>query len=385
MAESATPLYISEKGSDETGAGTEDQPFLTLLRAMREAGKEPFPKFYTDSKQEGERWEELSQSQVKKIKKIWVREAYKQDKAEQRLKDDAEKRQNNLEEAKQIVLTQDSSLPAAKRIKIRDTADHRDQRIRISGWVHNLRQQSKSLFFVVLRDGTGFLQCLFNDKLCQTYEALTLAPESTITVFGVLKTLPEGKIAPGGHELVADYWEMIGAAPAGGVENVVTEHSHIDQQLDNRHLMLRGETLSKIFRARSIITQCFRDHYFSRGYVEVTPPTLVKTQVEGGSTLFKLDYFGDEAYLTQSSQLYLETAIPALGDVFCITSSYRAEVSRTRRHVAEFTHLEGECPFITFDELLDRLEDLICDVIDRVLASPAAAIVKEFNPVSSPF
>jgi asparaginyl-tRNA synthetase len=85
MAESATPLYISEKGSDETGAGTEDQPFLTLLRAMREAGKEPFPKFYTDSKQEGERWEELSQSQVKKIKKIWVREAYKQDKAEQRL------------------------------------------------------------------------------------------------------------------------------------------------------------------------------------------------------------------------------------------------------------------------------------------------------------
>ncbi|CAI8022550.1 Asparagine--tRNA ligase, cytoplasmic [Geodia barretti] len=318
MAESATPLYTSEKGSDETGAGTEDQPFLTLLRvsvrgyyspesksvslqAMREAGKEPFPKFYTDSKQEGERWEEVSQSQVKKMKKVWVREGYKQDKAEQRLKDDAEKRQKNLEEAKQIVLTQDSSLPAPKRIKIRDTVDHRDQRVRISGWVHNIRQQSKSLFFIVLRDGTGFLQCLFHDKLCQTYEALTLAPESTITVYGVLKTLPEGKTAPGGHELVADYWEMVGAAPAGGVENVVTEHSHIDQQLDNRHLMLRGETLSKIFRARSIITQCFRDHYFSRGYVEVTPPTLVKTQVEGGSTLFKLDYFGDEVELIKDT------------------------------------------------------------------------------------
>jgi asparaginyl-tRNA synthetase len=203
-------------------------------------------------------------------------------------------------------------------------------------------------------------------------------------VYGTLKIVPEGKIAPGGHELLADYWVLVGTAPAGGVENAVTEHSHIDQQLDQRHLMLRGETLSKIFRARSIVTQCFRDHYFSRGYVEVTPPTLVKTQVEGGSTLFKLDYFGDEAYLTQSSQLYLETVMPALGDVFCITSSYRAEMSRTRRHVAEFTHLEGECPFITFDGLLDRLEDLICDVIDRVLASPAGPIVKELNPKFSP-
>ncbi|XP_033749836.1 asparagine--tRNA ligase, cytoplasmic-like [Pecten maximus] len=378
-------LYTSEKrGSDENGDGTEQNPFKTVIQAMRHAGKEPFPNILVDAKEEGKVWEPVAKAQLKKQQKIWQREKNKSSEKEKKEAEDAEKREKNLEEAKKIVITEDASLPAAKQIKIRDSVANRDVRVKVYGWVHRMRRQGKNMMFVVLRDGTGFLQCLLSDKLCHTYDALLLSTEAAICVYGKISVVPEGKTAPDGHELNADFWELIGASPPGGAENVLNEDANVDVQLDNRHMMVRGENTSKVLMMRSVVMQCFRDHYFNRGYYEVTPPTLVQTQVEGGSTLFKLDYFGDMAYLTQSSQLYLETVIPSMGDVFCIAQSYRAEQSRTRRHLAEYTHIEGECPFITFDDLLDRLEDLVCDVVDRVLKSPYGKVVMELHPEFKP-
>lgn len=374
-------IFTSDKrGNDETGDGTEEKPFKTILQAMRKAGKEPFPTIYVDSKEEGKVYDVAAKSQLKKIQKIWVREAHKAaDKA--KLEEETnEKRMQNLEEAKKIVIKNDPNLPKATTVKIYETPEHRRKRICVRGWVHRLRRQGKALTFLTLRDGTGYLQCVLHGLLCQTYNALVLSTESSVIVYGTLEVLPEGKTAPGGHELTADYWELVGLAPPGGADAILNEEALVDVQLDNRHIMIRGENTSKILRARAAVTRAFRDHFHARHYTEVTPPTLVQTQCEGGSTLFKFSYFGEEAYLTQSSQLYLETCLAALGDVYCIAQSYRAEQSRTRRHLAEYSHVEAECPFITFEDLLDRLEDLVVDVVDRVLASPDAHLVHELNP-----
>lgn len=376
-------LYTSEKrGNDETGDGTKDKPYKTILRAMKHAGKEPFPTIYVDVKDEKAEtpYDVAAKSQLKKIQKIWARDNMKNASNQKREEEDAKKREQNLDEAKKLVIKEDPSWAAAKLIKICKGGENRGVRVKFYGWVHRLRRQGKGLMFVTLRDGTGFLQCVLTDVLCQVYNALVLSTESSVQLFGTLKEVPEGKSAPGGHELHVDYWELIGLAPAGGADSILNEDANPDVQLDNRHIMIRGENTSKVLKMRDVIMQAFRSHYFDRGYTEVTPPTLVQTQVEGGSTLFKLDYFGEEAYLTQSSQLYLETCLPALGDVYCIAQSYRAEQSRTRRHLAEYSHVEAECPFISFDEMLERLEDLVVDVVDRVLKSPWGHMVQELNP-----
>lgn len=314
-------------------------------------------------------------------KKAAKQEELEKKKQEQISKDNAKKL-----ESMSINIEEDSSLPKAEKSKIHNVYDAVDIRVKVSGWIHRLRA-NKSVVFIILRDGTGYLQAVMSGKLAQAYLTSTLTLESTVTLYGFIRKLPEGKSAPGDVELYVDYYEVIGLAPSGddSFTNKVQENADPSILLDQRHLMLRGETLSSVMKVRSALLKAFRRFYEEEHLTEVTPPCMVQTQVEGGSTLFKLDYYGEEAYLTQSSQLYLETCLPSLGDVYCVQESFRAERSHTRRHLSEYTHVEAELSFLTFEDLLSHIERLITTSVQYVMDDPVAGpLLKQLNPEFQP-
>ncbi|RKP13792.1 cytoplasmic asparagine-tRNA ligase Nrs1 [Piptocephalis cylindrospora] len=387
-------VHVDEtQGNDSTGDGSVEKPYASTIQALI---SHPAPEnitihvLKTSDEDTKSVYTPISGAALKKAKKRADEQTRKAQRAAAQSADEEARKAKaaaedaaRLEAAKAIQLTEDSSLPKATRSKIGKLGALRGQRVTVFGWVHRQRTQGKDMRFLVLRDGTGYLQVVLTGRLCHTYEALTLTAESSVRVVGQLEAVPEGKSAPGGHELVADYWEVLGAAPSG--EDAFNSRLNADADpsvlLDQRHLVLRGETASAVLRCRAALLAAFRDHFASSGYTEVTPPCMVQTQVEGGSTLFQFDYYGEKAYLTQSSQLYLETCLPALGDVYCVAESYRAEKSHTRRHLSEYTHLEAELVFVDFDDLLNSIESLICDTIDRALANPeVAALIQQLNP-----
>lgn len=377
------PIYICiESGSDINGNGSKEKPYQSLVEAMclirkKFSGHYNFNFFVR--KVLADQFQPASQSSIKKATGI----------VDGRLKKLAKNNQNNTANIPEKTLVCETSESSDFDIKNPGTAFATfkifaaplNTRVKISGWIHRLRLQ-KSVAFITLRDGTGFIQCVLESSLLNK-TARSLTVESTVSVYGLISPVPAGHSAPDDRELHVDFWEIIHMAPAGDLsfENQINRESGSDLLFDRRHLVLRGETASKLMQMRAAFLSAFRAHYADQHYVEVTPPCLVQTQCEGGSTLFHLNFYGEPAYLTQSSQLYLETCIPALGDVYCIQSSFRAEASRTRRHLCEFTHIEAECPFITFDVLLNRLEFLVCDVVRRVWDDPVyGKIFRELNP-----
>lgn len=372
-------LHVDESNGSDEGDGSIRNPLKSTLAAYT---LNLDAQVLTRKAEENE-YKEISASGSKKTKKLAEVRVNKAKKQQEELRIQQEAQQRKLDEAKAIEIHQDKSLPLARKIKIRDSIASRGQRIKIFGWLHSLRSQ-KGLIFIDLRDGTGYIQCVLSGQLAQTYDALTLTLETTIAVYGVVAALPEGKSAFDNHELTADFFEVIGKAPGGedAFLNIVAEDSKkLDYLLDQRHLVLRRETEASLFKVRAAVLKAFRQSYDELGLLEVTPPCMVQTQVEGGGTLFEFNYYGKSAYLTQSSQLYLETCLPSLGDVFCVQESFRAEKSMTRRHLSEYTHVEAEIGFVVFEDLLVHIEEVICRTITTVLSDPyAGPMIAKLNP-----
>lgn len=379
-------VFVNEStGADSASAGSEQSPYQSAAFAIF---KNPDATVYVYKQKEGsEEFEygEISSSALKKAKKgaegLKKKEEKQAKQAEQQKakQDEAAKRMAELD---LIKIVEDTSLPKANKIKLRSVQDNIDKRVLVQGWVHRLRAQ-KGVAFLTLRDGTGFLQAVLTGDLAKARITQELTLESTVAIKGVIEKLPEGKSAPGGVELKADYYEVVGLAPSGedSFTNKVQENADPALLLDQRHLAMRGETLSAVLKVRAALLNAIRKFLQDEGLLEVTPPCMVQTQVEGGSTLFKLDYYGEEAYLTQSSQLYLETCLPALGDVFCVQESFRAEKSHTRRHLSEYTHIESELAFLDFDDLLSHLERLFVAVVKTLLEDPETkALIMKLNP-----
>lgn len=290
---------------DPETPGTKDRPFKSLLGAlMHTAGPNLQARFETRKSLTGipeetrSEYKPVAKAALKKVTAAYRARLKKEHgkleqaarEAEQRAARDAQ-----LEAARSIVLTQDPSLPAATKIKIRDGARHRNARIKASGWVHRMRPQ-KNMIFITLRDGTGLLQCILADSLTKTYEAMTLTCETSMALYGVIKPVPEGSHAPDGHELIVDYYEIVGKAPGGdeAISNIVAPGADPQTKYNNRHLTLRGDVASATLKVRAAVVKAFRKSYDELGLLEVTPPCMVQTQVEGGSTLFEFDYYGEK-------------------------------------------------------------------------------------------
>ncbi|HEX9406207.1 MAG TPA: asparagine--tRNA ligase [Thermoanaerobaculia bacterium] len=247
--------------------------------------------------------------------------------------------------------------------RIKDLPNCIGEKVTIKGWLYNKRTAGK-LQFPIIRDGSGYLQCVISKKEVpeETWRAAEEATqESTVRATGTVRAEPR---APGGVELGAESFEIVALTQ----DYPITPKEHGTAFLmDIRHLWLRSSKQHAILRIRSELEQACRDFFYERDFILIDSPILTPAACEGTSTLFETDYFGDKAYLSQSGQLYLEPAAAAFGRVYCFGPTFRAEKSKTRRHLMEFWMIEPEVAFLEFEGLQELAEEFIESLVDRVM------------------
>ncbi|MCD6336344.1 MAG: asparagine--tRNA ligase [Candidatus Latescibacteria bacterium] len=252
-----------------------------------------------------------------------------------------------------------------KQTYISEIGKHEGQEVTIRGWLYNKRSSGK-LHFLQVRDGTGIVQCVVfkgdvSEEVFRRSDAAT--QESSVVVQGVVRADTRSAI---GFEVGVTELEIVQTAQ----EYPIAKKDHgVGFLMDHRHLWLRSSKQHAILRVRSEIVKACRDYYDERGFTLVDAPIFTPAACEGTTTLFETDYFGEKAYLTQSGQLYMEAAAMAFGKVYCFGPTFRAEKSKTRRHLMEFWMIEPEVAFYDLDDDMDLAEDFVAYVVARVLAN----------------
>lgn len=248
-------------------------------------------------------------------------------------------------------------------VYIDNIADYEGKEVTIKGWLFKKRS-SGSVHFILVRDGTGIIQSVISkDEISEaTFEtADKITQETSMVITGMVR---KDERAPGGYELVAKKLEIIQKVQ----DYPITPKSHsIEFLLPIRHLWLRSKRQNAIMRIRHEIIKAGRDFFDGRGFINADTPILTPASVEGTTTLFPVEYYGETVYLTQSGQLYNEATAAALGKVYCFGPTFRAEKSKTRRHLTEFWMLEPEVAYLDLEGIIELAEDMTVYIVERVL------------------
>jgi asparaginyl-tRNA synthetase len=249
---------------------------------------------------------------------------------------------------------------------IAEIGKHEGQPVTLRGWLYNLRESGK-LLFPQFRDGSGVIQGVVpkNAVTPEVFEAIkTLTQESSVIVEGKVRA---DKRAPGGYELDVVNVQVVQRVSESDPYPITPKEHGVEFLMEHRHLWVRSQRQASILRVRAEIIKAVRDFFDERGFTLTDPPILTPAACEGTSTLFPVDYFEEQAYLTQSGQLYIEATAMALGKVYSFGPTFRAEKSKTRRHLTEFWMVEPEIAYAELDDVMDLAEGLISFVVKRCL------------------